>query len=157
MAVEERAQAVCRTCPRHLLLAEDEPGIAVVLSEYFMDAGYRVTSTADGMEALEVLPTASFDLLLTDIRMPRLDGVTLLQHVRQSRPDMPIVVLSGYMTDEDRKALGHLGVPDYAVLEKPSSLSLLEKTVRNALVGLPEADGQDGAQAAPTSAGPMGF
>jgi CheY-like chemotaxis protein len=135
MGVKDRAQAGYRTGSCHLLLAEDEPEVAIVIAEYFMEVGYHVTRAADGMEALEVLPTAAFDLLLTDIRMPRLNGVRLVQHVRQSCPDMPIIVLSGHMSEDDRTELGHLGVPDHAVLEKPSSLFLLERTVRTALAG----------------------
>jgi CheY-like chemotaxis protein len=121
----------------HLLMAEDEPDLAAVMEDYLKEAGYRVTKAADGMEALEVLPTASFDLLLTDIRMPRLDGVKLVRRVRQTHPSMPIVVFSGYMTEEDRRSLGRLGVPDDAVLEKPSPFLTLEETIRTALAAGP--------------------
>lgn len=114
-------------------MAEDEPGLAAVMEDYLTEAGYRVTKAADGIDALEVLPTASFDLLLTDIRMPRLDGVKLVLRVGQTHPSMPIVVFSGYMTEEDRRSLDRLGVPDDAVLEKPSPFFTLEETIRNAL------------------------
>lgn len=119
----------------HLLVAEDEGSVAELLEEYFTAAGYRVTRAGDGQEALEVLPTASFDLLLTDIRMPRMDGVKLVRHVRQAHPNMPIVVLSGYMTEENREALTDLGVPDEAVLEKPSPFQVLEDAIRAVMGG----------------------
>lgn len=128
-------RSIAEPNPR-LLLAEDEAALAVVLQEYLTEAGYDVTKAADGLEALEVLPTASFDLLLTDIRMPRLDGVGLVQLVRQTQPFMPVVVLSGYMMEADREALRSLGVPDDAVLEKPCPFATLEGTIRTALGGV---------------------
>jgi two-component system cell cycle sensor histidine kinase/response regulator CckA len=138
MAADGPTQDSCQNHPLHLLLAEDEPELATVVSEYFSDAGYSVTKASDGIEAIEALSTTLFDLLLTDICMPRLDGVKLVQHVRKLYPDMPIVVLSGYMTEDHRNALGRLGLPDRAVLEKPSSLVLLEKAIRGALVSDPK-------------------
>lgn len=123
--------------PAHLLIAEDEVAVAEVLEDYLTTAGYRITRAADGLEALNALPTDSFDLLLTDIRMPRMDGVTLVRHVRQTHPGMPIVVLSGYMNGRDRKALNDLGVPDEAVLAKPSGLPVLEKVIRAGLLVRP--------------------
>jgi CheY-like chemotaxis protein len=97
MAVNVHAQGVGRSYRLHLLLAEDEPEVVILISGYFVDAGFCVTKAADGMEALDVLPTIAFDLLLTDIRMPRVDDVKLVQYVRQSHPNRLVVVLSGYM------------------------------------------------------------
>ncbi|MFC7739290.1 response regulator [Roseomonas sp. GCM10028921] len=117
----------------HILVAEDEAALGDVLEEYFTSAGYQVTRAGDGLEAMKALPTAWFDVLLTDIRMPRVDGVGLIRHVRRTHPDMPIVVLSGYMTAENREALTVLGVPDEAVLEKPSPFHVLEDAIRAAM------------------------
>lgn len=117
----------------HILVAEDEAAVGDLLEEYLTSAGYRVTRAGDGLEAVQALPTAFFDVLLTDIRMPRMDGVGLIRHVRRTHPDMPIVVLSGYMTAESREALAALGVPDEAVLEKPSPFDVLEDAIQAAM------------------------
>lgn len=117
----------------HLLVAEDEPGVAALIEECLTDEGYRVTLTRDGAEAVAALPGADYDLLLTDMRMPRLDGVGLVRHVRGARPGMPIVVLSGYMSGEAREELRRLGVPNERVLEKPLPFPELHEAIRTAL------------------------
>ena len=117
----------------HVLVAEDEPNVATLIEECLTDEGYRVTLAGDGVEAVEALPRGDFDLLLTDVRMPRLDGVGLIRHVRAARPAMPIVVLSGYMTPEARTELRRLGVPNERVLEKPLPFPELHGAIRRAL------------------------
>jgi CheY-like chemotaxis protein len=65
--------------------------------------------------------------------MPNLDGVGLVRHLRVSRPNLPIVVLSGYMTNGDRQELLQLGVPADSILEKPVTLGMLNNVLRRAL------------------------
>lgn len=132
MVVDPHGRSDTKLAP-HLLLAEDEAVLASLLEEYLTPAGFEVTVAADGMQALELLPGASFDLLLTDVRMPRMDGVRLVQQVRQTHPRMPVIVFSGYMTDDARATLGRLGVPHGAFLEKPTPFHILEDTIRAAL------------------------
>jgi CheY-like chemotaxis protein len=63
-------------------------------------AGFRVVTAADGMEALAILPTMTeMDLLITDIRMPRMGGHALSQRILAQRPDLPIIYISGYVAD----------------------------------------------------------
>ena len=117
----------------HLLVAEDEPGVATLIEECLTDEGYRVTLATDGVEAVEALPRGDYDLLLTDVRMPRLDGVGLVRHVRVARPGLPIVVLSGYIPPDARTELHHLGVPNERVLQKPLPFPELHDAIRRAL------------------------
>ena len=117
----------------HLLVAEDELSVAALIEESLTDEGYRVTLTHDGAEAVEALPGAEFDLLLTDVRMPRLDGVGLVRHVRDARPGLPVIVLSGFMTPDAREELRRLGVPNDRLLEKPLPFPELHEAIRTAL------------------------
>jgi CheY-like chemotaxis protein len=73
------------------------------------------------------------DIVLTDIRMPRLDGVGLVRHLREKHPKLPVVVFSGQMSERDRSALLELGVPARAILEKPQAFSALHLALQRAL------------------------
>jgi CheY-like chemotaxis protein len=117
----------------HVLVAEDEVPIAMMIQEALDEAGFRVTCAPDGLIALEESFRTRFDILLTDVRMPNLDGVGLVRQLRASRPDLPIVVLSGYMTNRDRQELLQLGVPADSILEKPVTLGTLNSVLRRAL------------------------
>lgn len=116
-----------------VLMAEDESDIALLVAESLEDAGFRVTWACDGAKALDEAGQARFDALLTDVRMPNLDGVGLVRAVRAERPGLPVVVLSGYMTALDRQALLQLGVPEEWMLEKPVSLNRVCEALRLAL------------------------
>lgn len=107
--------------------------IAMMIQEALDEAGFRVTYAPDGLAALDESSKARFDILLTDVRMPRLDGVGLVRRLRGSRPEMPVVVLSGYMTNADREELLRLGIPADAILEKPVALGELNSVLRRAL------------------------
>jgi CheY-like chemotaxis protein len=66
---------------KNILVVEDEPASLELLSHFLRKEGYRVSEASDGAEAIELLGTSRFDLVLTDIRTPRLDGVTLALHI----------------------------------------------------------------------------
>ena len=116
-------------------MVEDEPLVALLVEDLLTDAGYRVTTAADGLDALSILPSASLDIVLTDIRMPRLDGVGLVRHLRETYPELPVVVFSGHMSEKDYSALLELGVPAEAILEKPQALPALHLTLQRMLNG----------------------
>ena len=82
--------------PLHVIVAEDEPLVAATVGGMLEEGGYRVTLARDGLDALEVDERDPADVLVTDLRMPRLDGVTLIDRMRGRRPDLPIVVMTGY-------------------------------------------------------------
>lgn len=80
-----------------ILVAEDEPLAAMAIEDLLVATGYAVLLAADGQEALEIAARGEpFDLLLTDLRMPRLGGRELIQRLRAARPDLPVVVMTGY-------------------------------------------------------------
>lgn len=118
-----------------VLMAEDESEIALLVREALEEAGFNVTWAADGALALDQDSRGSYDALLTDVRMPNLDGVSLVRAVRERHPGRPVVVLSGYMTALDREALLRLGVPEDRMLEKPVPLDRVAEALRSALKG----------------------
>jgi two-component system response regulator AtoC len=117
----------------HVLLAEDEPRLRELLAEWLGDAGFGVSAAENGQEALEQLRERSADVLLTDVRMPYLDGVGLVRAVREAGSAMPVVVLSGFMDEAARAELLRLGVAAWAMLDKPKPLPEVEEAIRRAL------------------------
>ncbi|HYF89992.1 response regulator [Azospirillum sp.] len=104
----------------HVLLAEDEDLVAMVVAEVLESEGFRVTVTHNGLAAVEADATDPADLLLTDMRMPVMDGEALIRIIRQRRPDLPVVVTTGYSEHLPNEEPGRL-----VVLRKPYSLSAL--------------------------------
>ena len=92
-----RAPLASATAAAAILVAEDEEMIREIVAEFLTQAGYRVEAVADGQAALEVFRAGSrVDLLLTDIVMPRLGGVRLVEEIWRERPQLPVVLMSGY-------------------------------------------------------------
>jgi CheY-like chemotaxis protein len=80
-----------------VLMAEDERLAAEVIEEGLTEAGFEVLAANDGQEAFDLAANgADFDLLLTDLKMPRLDGKELIARLRAERPDLPVVVMTGF-------------------------------------------------------------
>jgi len=96
-------------------------------------SGSDITEASDGEEALEKVKSNSFDLVLTDIRMPKMDGLEFVRQVRSElkRPDLPIIIISTKGADEDIELGMSLGASGY--LSKPISMSRLKELVTNFL------------------------
>ncbi|MDO8476535.1 MAG: sigma-54 dependent transcriptional regulator [Candidatus Rokubacteria bacterium] len=100
-----------------ILIADDEDGLRWVLEKGFRGAGYQVTAVKDGTAALREAEAQPFDLILLDIRMPGMDGLTLLGHVRGKRPDAQVVIMTAHGTVETAIQAMQKGAYDY--LAKP--------------------------------------
>lgn len=116
------------TTPHHILIADDEDLVALSLVMLLEDHGYRVTTAHDGLAALEADETDPADLLITDIRMPRMDGLTLLGSMKDRRPGIPAVVMTGYSEVIPAETPGSL-----IVLRKPFQLDSLVVAVQRLL------------------------
>jgi len=81
--------------PRRILVVEDEASLRFSMVAYLEDSGHACREAADGEEALALLEAEPFDLVITDLRMPRLDGFALLEALRVVRPKLPVVVVTG--------------------------------------------------------------
>ncbi len=115
----------------HILVAEDEDAVREFLVRALKHAGHEVTAVADGGEALEALQEASFDLLLTDIVMPELDGVALALKVTKDFPNLRIVLMTGYAAEQARAH--NLDELVHEVVSKPFSMSEICAVVQSAL------------------------
>src|ERR1043166_3991761 len=96
-----------------ILVVDDEDGIRSFLSEALELDGHAVVQAADGESAWERLTLQGFDLLLTDLRMPRLDGLELVRRVRQHNPDIEIIVLTAHGGVASAVEAMRLGAFDY--------------------------------------------
>ena len=121
--------------PTYVLVVDDEPAVRRFASRALVDAGFGVYEAADGAEALNLVHdgTADLDIVLTDIVMPRLNGVQLLQSLSTLRPDLPVILMSGYGTTQ----LAERGIASpCGVLSKPFSTDTLVAEVRRCLRSL---------------------
>jgi CheY-like chemotaxis protein len=100
---------------RTILVVEDEPACLRLLSYFLKEGGYYVLQAQDGLEAVELLGELRVDLVVSDLKMPTMDGVALAQQIRSRVPDTPMLVVTAYAAD-DIKALSELRVP---VMRKP--------------------------------------
>jgi two-component system nitrogen regulation response regulator GlnG len=100
-----------------ILIADDEDGLRWVLEKGFRGAGYTVTAVKDGSAALREAEAQAYDLVLLDVRMPGIDGLTLLGQLRARRPDSLVVIMTAHGTMETAVAAMQQGAYDY--LTKP--------------------------------------
>ncbi len=114
-----------------ILVVDDEPGIREMLRAALAADGHRVDTAGSGEEALSVVGEQGYDLLLTDLAMPGIDGVELLRRVRRVAPDLPSIVITAYGSKETAiEAMRH-GAVNY--LEKPFNIEEMRLHVRRAL------------------------
>lgn len=114
-----------------ILVVEDEHTLCDDIAEDLELERYTVERCYDGLEAWEKLLVESYDLAILDLNLPGMDGLDLLRHVRQERPELRILILSARSTLEDKVAGLDLGADDY--LTKPFALEELEARVRSLL------------------------
>ena len=103
-----------------ILIADNEDGLRWVLEKGFRGAGYHVTAVRDGTSALAEAQSQPFDLILLDVRMPGLDGLTLLKQIRERRADAQVVIMTAHGTMETAIQAMQQGAYDY--LAKPFDL-----------------------------------
>ena len=89
--------------PKKILLVDDEPNIRTVLTAVLENAGYRVDVAHDGFAALRSIQRSRPDLLITDLRMPNMNGFELLSVIRARYPDVPTIAISGEFLTVDRQ------------------------------------------------------
>ena len=116
-----------------ILIIEDEAAIRRVLVKILTEEnqGYEVFEAEDGLAGMELLKKEDFDLVLCDIKMPKMDGVEVLEAVKKIKPEIPIVMISGHGDLETAVNTMKMGAFDY--ISKPPDLNRLLNTVRIAL------------------------
>ena len=116
-----------------ILIIEDEAAIRRVLTKILSEENdtYQVEEAEDGLIGLEKIKNNDYDLVLCDIKMPKMDGVEVLEAVKKIKPEIPMVMISGHGDMETAINTMRLGAFDY--ISKPPDLNRLLNTVRNAL------------------------
>ncbi len=114
-----------------ILLVDDEAMVRDSLSEWLQMEEYQVQTAANGEEALQLCKARSYDIGVFDVRMPGMDGITLLGKVREICPDMPVVIMTAYATIESAVECIQKGAYDYVIKPfPPEKLSLLVSQIR---------------------------
>lgn len=116
-----------------ILVIEDEAAIRRVLVKILSEESdaYQVSEAEDGLKGIETLKKEDFDLVLCDIKMPKMDGVEVLENAKKLKPEIPFVMISGHGDLDTAVNTMRLGAFDY--ISKPPDLNRLLTTVRNAL------------------------
>jgi CheY-like chemotaxis protein len=119
--------------PLRVLVVDDEPSIRKFVSTVMSQAGFVVTTASDGAEAIALAGKQSFDLLLTDLMMPNMNGDELARRLRATEPDLPVLYLTGF---SDRLFAERMTLWDHeAFLDKPCSVASLLEAVSLATTG----------------------
>lgn len=116
---------------KSVLIVDDDDSLRRVLEYNLREDGYRVVTAADGAEGLRTFQSASVDLVLTDVRMPDMDGLDLLTRLKAIQPDLAVIVLTAHGTIDAAVEAMKLGAFDY--LTKPFNRDQLKSAVRKAL------------------------
>ena len=115
----------------NILIIDDERAIRKTLGEILSYEGYKIEEASDGEEGLKKFRETTFDVVLCDIKMPKLDGIEFLDKAREANPDVPIIMISGHGTIETAVEAVKKGAFDY--ISKPPDLNRLLITLRNAM------------------------
>jgi DNA-binding NtrC family response regulator len=117
--------------PQSILVIDDEQAIRKALKEILSFEGFTIDEAADGVEGLKKIKEGSYDCILCDIKMPKMDGLEVLAGAREAKPDTPFIIISGHGTIETAVEAVKNGAFDY--ISKPPDLNRLLITIRNAM------------------------
>lgn len=118
-----------------MLLVEDEPFARMASREILEEEGYQVTEAASAEAALVAWrkQEGRFDLVLTDVGLPDMSGLELVGQLRGERPDLAVVLVSGWLSDDEAEVKALRDTPRTALLEKPVELARIVEEVERAL------------------------
>ena len=119
---------------KRILIIDDEESIRMIFTEILTRAGYAVDAAGDGRKGIARLAETGADLVITDIMMPEMDGLEVLQQIRGYNEDLPVIAISGGMRDRPINFLPHAKkMGACQVLEKPIGMKELLAAVQAAL------------------------
>lgn len=114
-----------------ILIAEDDPAVREFVSRALIARGYAVTAVDDGEKALDAACNDGYDLLITDVIMPGMDGITLALEVNQRWPELKVLVMTGFAEEEQRAKVQDDCVT--GVISKPFTLQQICSAAASAL------------------------
>ena len=112
---------------KRILVIEDDEEMRALLKDFFLEEGLETDSVSNGSEAFRKLVKESFVLVITDIRMPGLTGLDILPGIRKLQPEVPIIVITAFGSEEIRQRVLERGATAY--LEKPIHLDQLRTLI----------------------------
>src|SRR5450432_4194534 len=115
----------------NILIIDDEKAIRKTLSEILSYEGYKIDEAGDGEEGFRKFREKEYDVILCDIKMPKMDGIEFLEKAKEANPDLPIIMISGHGTIETAVEAVKKGAYDY--ISKPPDLNRMLITLRNAM------------------------
>lgn len=131
MTPGENPSAPSSTSLAHVLVAEDNPAVREFIVRSLTSAGHKVSAVGDGQQALDMLAKENFDVLVTDIVMPNVDGIALALKAVRLFPDLRIVMISGYA--QERMRAHNLDALVHRIIAKPFSLEEICDAVKDAM------------------------
>lgn len=118
---------------KRILLVDDEANVRRVFSDVLKKEGYIVKGVKDGPEAIKAVEQEKFDLALVDLRMPRMNGIEVLENIKKIKPNIPVIIYTGYGSVTTAVESMRRKAADY--LNKPFSPEELKSSIRKALKG----------------------
>jgi len=128
---------------RKILVVDDDRQLRMVLYEALSRQGHGVSVAENGIMALDIFEKNPADLVITDINMPEMGGLELLQRLHASRPELPVIIITGHATVETAVSAMKLGAFDYLLKPFPVDI-ILEIVARAFTAGIPKKDGTAG-------------
>lgn len=123
-----------------ILVIDDDPHVSWSLGRFFTRSGYDVAACGDGLDAVDLLKTKAFDFVITDVQLPHLNGLAVLEWVRQNRPGTSVMVITAHGSPAVRRASIAAGATHY--IEKPVDPEVVLRILRS--IDLAEDDGWRG-------------
>ena len=114
-----------------ILIVDDSQELLDIMCEYLETCGYTVHMTTESKEALRLIAAAEYDVVVSDIHMPEMDGLELMARVKNKHPGLPVVLITGYSVSEARKIAMEKGAD--AFVEKPFHMKEIIDVVANLL------------------------
>lgn len=113
-----------------ILLVDDDPLVRGSVTEQLEDLGHKVLSASGGTDALAILRARkAIDLMITDLSMPDMNGLALIQEAREMRPQMPAILLTGYASEAVAMTRNNKAQPNYTLIRKPASTAVLKARI----------------------------
>jgi DNA-binding NtrC family response regulator len=114
-----------------ILIVDDEPIVRESIRDWLQEAGYQVATAESGEEALKMMETQDFSVLVLDVRLPGKTGISILKEVKTLKPEIKSIIITAYPSTELAVEAMKLGAVDYLI--KPVAPDELEKLIRDTL------------------------
>ena len=116
---------------KKILVVDDDPVVGKSIDRVMAPKGYAVITAANGEEALARIAAENYDMVYTDIRMPGMDGIEVARRIKASRPWLPVLIVTGFGTEENEAAAREIGVAGF--LRKPLAPEAIEDSALGAM------------------------